>query len=114
MDVEAGIALSDALRRRPDIFNELYVAMVAAGEVGGILEQTLDRVADQLEKDDSLRRQVKAAMMYPCLIGGVAMNVPVALVLFLPPGFEKVFKGLGGDLPPPTQFTRRSSKPDTR
>ena len=66
-DVEAGISLSDALRRHDDIFNELYVAMVEAGEIGGILEQTLDRVADQLEKDDSLRRQVKAAMMYPIL-----------------------------------------------
>src|SRR5919202_6485760 len=62
-DVEAGISLSDALRRHPDIFNELYTAMIAAGESGGIVEETLARVADQLEKDDSLRRQVKSAMM---------------------------------------------------
>ena len=65
-DVEAGISLSDALAQAtPTIFNELYVAMVAAGETGGILEETLLRVADQLEKDDALRRQVKAAMVYP-------------------------------------------------
>ena len=104
-DVEAGIALSDALGRHPDIFNELYIAMVSAGEVGGILEQTLDRVADQLEKDDSLRRQVKAAMMYPMLIAGFALLVLVALVVFLVPVFEKVFQDFGGELPAITKFT---------
>ena len=60
-DVEAGLSLSDALGRHPDIFNELYVAMVQAGETGGILEDTLKRVADQLEKDASLRRQLRTA-----------------------------------------------------
>jgi type IV pilus assembly protein PilC len=104
-DVEAGISLSDALGRHPDIFNDLYIAMVSAGEVGGILEETLARVADQLEKDDSLRRQVKAAMMYPILIGGFAMTVLIALVTFLVPVFEKVFKQFGGDLPTITKFT---------
>jgi type IV pilus assembly protein PilC len=104
-DVEAGISLSDALRRHPDIFNELYVAMVAAGETGGILEQTLERVAEQLEKDDSLRRQVRAAMIYPSLIGGIAMCVLIALVAFLVPVFEKVFKDFGGNLPAITKFT---------
>src|SRR5436305_2405192 len=105
MDVEAGIALSDALGRHPDIFNELYIAMVAAGEVGGILEETLERVADQLEKDDSLRRQVKAAMMYPILIASFAITVLLALVTFLVPVFEKVFKEFHGELPPITKVT---------
>src|SRR3954449_11796069 len=104
-DVEAGISLSEALKRHPDIFNDLYIAMVGAGEVGGILEETLARVADQLEKDDSLRRQVKAAMMYPILIGGFAMTVLIALVTFLVPVFEKVFKDFGGDLPAITKVT---------
>jgi type IV pilus assembly protein PilC len=104
-DVEAGIALSDALQRHPEIFNDLYIAMVGAGEVGGILEETLARVADQLEKDDSLRRQVKAAMMYPMLIGGFALCVLLALVTFLVPVFEKIFKDFGGHLPAITQFT---------
>jgi type IV pilus assembly protein PilC len=104
-DVEAGISLSDALRKHPDIFNDLYVAMVEAGELGGILEETLQRVADQLEKDDSLRRQVKSAMMYPTLIGSFALLVLLALVTFLVPVFEKIFKDFGGDLPVITKFT---------
>jgi type IV pilus assembly protein PilC len=104
-DVEAGISFSEALGKHPDIFNDLYRAMVEAGETGGILEQTLVRIADQLEKDDSLRRQVKAAMMYPILIGSFAMLVLLALVAFLVPVFEKVFKDFGGDLPAITKFT---------
>lgn len=104
-DVEAGLSLSDALGRHPDIFNELYVAMVAAGETGGILEETLQRVADQLEKDASLRRQIKAAMVYPAVIGGFALLVVLALVTFLVPVFEGVFADFGGELPPITKVT---------
>jgi type IV pilus assembly protein PilC len=104
-DVEAGISMSDALRKHPDVFNDLYIAMVEAGETGGILEETLQRVADQLEKDDSLRRQVKSAMMYPMLIGGFAVTVLLALVTFLVPVFEKIFKDFGGDLPTLTKVT---------
>jgi type IV pilus assembly protein PilC len=104
-DVEAGISLSEALARHPDIFNELYIAMVAAGETGGILESTLTRVADQLEKDDSLRRQVKAAMMYPVMIASFAAIVMIALVVFIVPVFEGVFKDFGGKLPAITQVT---------
>jgi type IV pilus assembly protein PilC len=103
--VEAGLSLSDALRKHPDVFNELYVAMVQAGETGGILDQTLVRVATQLEKDAALRRQIKAAMIYPSLIGGFALIVLVALVAFLVPVFEKIFKDFGGDLPAITKFT---------
>jgi type IV pilus assembly protein PilC len=104
-DVEAGLSLSQSLARHPDIFNELYVAMVTAGETGGILESTLIRVADQLEKDDALRRQVKSAMIYPALIGGFAGIVLIALVSFLVPVFEKIFKDFGGELPAITKFT---------
>jgi type IV pilus assembly protein PilC len=104
-DVEAGLALSDALARHPDIFNELYVAMVAAGETGGILEETLKRVADQLEKDSSLRRQIKSAMVYPIVIFSFAGIVVIALVAFLVPVFEGVFKDFGGSLPAITQVT---------
>jgi type IV pilus assembly protein PilC len=108
-DVEAGLALSDALARHPDIFNELYVAMVAAGETGGILEETLQRVADQLEKDTALRRQIKSAMVYPAVIVSFATVVVIALVAFLVPVFEGVFKDFGGDLPPITKVTVKFS-----
>ncbi|HEX2070821.1 MAG TPA: type II secretion system F family protein [Thermoleophilaceae bacterium] len=104
-DVEAGLSLSQAIGRHPDVFNDLYVAMVTAGESGGILESTLLRVADQLEKDDALRRQIKAAMIYPGLIASFAGIVLIALVSFLVPVFEKIFADFGGDLPPITKFT---------
>jgi type IV pilus assembly protein PilC len=104
-DVEAGLSLSDSLSKHPDTFNDLYVAMVAAGETGGILESTLKRIADQLEKDEELRRQVKSAMVYPSLIGGFALVVLVALVAFLVPVFAGVFKDFGGELPVITKFT---------
>jgi type IV pilus assembly protein PilC len=104
-DVEAGVALSDALAKHPDVFNDLYVAMVQAGETGGILDSTLVRVAEQLEKDAALRRQIKAAMVYPTLIASFAFIVLFALVAFLVPVFEKIFKDFGGDLPAITKFT---------
>ena len=104
-DVEAGLSLSAALGRHPDVFNDLYVAMVTAGETGGILESTLIRVADQLEKDDALRRQVRAAMIYPAMISAFAAIVLIALVTFLVPVFEGVFNDFGGELPAITKFT---------
>ena len=67
-DIEAGLSFSEALGKHPKIFSPLYVAMVRAGEAGGVLEESLERVADQLEKDDSLRRQVKSAMAYPTVV----------------------------------------------
>ncbi len=104
-DVEGGSALSDALKKHPGTFNDLYVAMVQAGEIGGILDQTLVRVAEQLESDAALRRQVKAAMIYPLLIGSFSLIVLVALVAFLVPVFEKIFADFGGELPAITKFT---------
>jgi type IV pilus assembly protein PilC len=104
-DVEAGLALSDALAKHPDVFNDLYVAMVQAGETGGILDSTLVRVAEQLEKDAALRRQIKAAMVYPAMIASFAFVVLFALVAFLVPVFEKIFNDFGGDLPAITKFT---------
>ncbi|MFY9488960.1 MAG: type II secretion system F family protein [Solirubrobacterales bacterium] len=103
--IEAGASLGDSLDQHPKAFGELYVAMVRAGEAGGILEETLRRVATQLEKDDSLRRQVKSAMMYPAFIGGFAIIVLVALLTFLVPVFAGIFDDLGGDLPPITKLT---------
>jgi type IV pilus assembly protein PilC len=103
-DVEAGLLLSDALERHPKVFNPLYVAMVRAGEAGGVLEMSLLRTADQLEKDASLRRQVRSAMIYPSLVISFALLVMLALVAFVIPVFEGVFKEFGGQLPTLTQF----------
>ena len=103
-DVEAGLMLSDALERHPKVFSPLYVAMVRAGEAGGVLDASLRRTADQLEKDASLRRQIRAATIYPALVISFAFIVLIALVAFLIPVFESVFKQFGGNLPTLTQF----------
>jgi type IV pilus assembly protein PilC len=104
-DVESGRALSDALASHPKVFNPLFVAMAQAGETGGVLEDALMRVADQLEKDASLRRQIKSAMVYPTLVVVFAVGVMMALVAFLVPVFEGVFKQFGGELPKITQVS---------
>src|SRR3954467_11935630 len=103
--VEAGLPLSDSLERHPKVFNRLFVAMTRAGETGGVLDSALNRVADQLESADSLRRQVKAAMAYPLVVMGFALSVLIALVVFLVPVFVGTFKQFGGDLPTITKFT---------
>jgi type IV pilus assembly protein PilC len=98
-DVEAGISLSDALAKHPKVFSKLYVSMVAAGELGGILDAVLNRLAMQLEKDDSIRRAVKSAMVYPILIASFAIIVLMGMVLFLIPIFAGMYNDLGGKLP---------------
>jgi type IV pilus assembly protein PilC len=103
-DVEAGLLLSDAMGRHPKVFGPLYVAMVRAGEIGGVLEECLLRTADQLEKDAALRRQIRAAMIYPSLVITFAVGVMLALVAFLIPVFEDVFKQFKGKLPALSQF----------
>ncbi len=109
-DVEAGLSLSDAMARHPKVFNPLFIAMTQAGETGGVLEDSLVRVADQLQKDAALRRQVKSAMIYPALVGTFAIGVMMALVAFLVPVFEGVFKEFGGNLPALTQVSVDMSK----
>ena len=106
-DIEAGLSFSDALAQHPKIFSPLYVAMVRAGEAGGVLEETLERIADQLEKDDSLRRQVKSAMIYPAVVLSFAIVVLFALIAFIVPVFVGVFKDFGGELPADHQVHRR-------
>jgi len=104
-DVEAGLSLSDSMARHPKVFNPLFVAMAEAGEMGGVLEDSLMRVADQLQKDAGLRRQIKAAMIYPALVIIFAVGVMMALVAFLVPVFIGVFKQFGGELPKLTQVS---------
>jgi len=104
-DIEAGLSFSDALERHPKVFNPLYVAMVRSGEAGGVLEESLERVSDQLEKDDSLRRQVKSAMAYPIVVFTFATLVLVGMIAFIVPVFVGVFEDFGGELPLITRFT---------
>jgi type IV pilus assembly protein PilC len=104
-DVEAGLPLSDALERHPKVFSPLFVAMTRAGETGGILEDSLIRIADQLEKEDSLRRQIKSAMVYPGVVLTFALTVLIGLVTFLVPVFVGVFETFDGELPAITKFT---------
>ena len=104
-DVEAGLPLSDALERHPKIFNPLFVSMARAGETGGVLDSALLRVADQLEKEDALRRQVKSAMAYPGVVISFSLIVLIALVTFLVPVFIGVFEQFGGELPFITKIT---------
>jgi type IV pilus assembly protein PilC len=108
-DIESGLAFSDALAKHPKIFSPLYVAMVRAGETGGVLEASLDRISDQLEKDDQLRRQVKGAMAYPIVVLSFAMCVLIGLIAFIVPVFVKVFADFGGDLPMITKMTVKAS-----
>lgn len=105
-DVEAGLPLSDSLARHPKTFTPLYVAMLRAGETGGMLEESLLRIADQLEKDESLRRQVKSAMAYPIVILVFAMAVMLGMIAFIVPVFAGVFEelGAGSEMPAMTKF----------
>ncbi|MBE0429467.1 MAG: type II secretion system F family protein [Thermoleophilia bacterium] len=98
-DVEAGSSLSEALEKHPRIFSRLYVSMVRAGETGGILDETLNRIATQLEAEDSLRRQVRSAMVYPLLIASFAVLVLTALVMFIIPVFARMYADMGSQLP---------------
>ena len=91
-DVEAGLAFSVALGRHPKVFSPLFVSMVRAGEIGGVLEDSLMRIADQLEKEDALRRQVRSAMVYPSVVLTVALVVMIVLVVYIVPVFAGVLK----------------------
>jgi type IV pilus assembly protein PilC len=96
-DVEAGSSLADGMERRPQVFDKLFRAMVRSGENSGRLEETLERVAFQLEKMDALKREVRSALMYPAFIFTVAMAVMLAVVIFIVPVFTNVFKEVTAD-----------------
>jgi type IV pilus assembly protein PilC len=102
-DVEAGSTLADALGKHTKIFDDLYVNLVAAGEVGGILDTILNRLALYMEKNMKLIGQVKSAMIYPSVVLMVSIGVTAVLLIFVIPVFEKMFRDFGGTLPVPTQ-----------
>jgi type IV pilus assembly protein PilC len=98
-DVEGGLLLSQAMARHPKVFDELYVSMVQAGEASGLLDNVLDRVADQIEKATKLKRRVKGAMVYPTVVFTFATLVLVAMLMFIVPIFARIFTDLHGQLP---------------
>jgi type IV pilus assembly protein PilC len=108
-DVEGGLLLSQAMSRHPKIFSRLYVAMVEAGEAAGILDQVLDRVAFQIEKETQIKRRVKGAMIYPTMVLAFATLVLIGMLLFLVPVFVGIFEDLGSGLPTLTQWVVNGS-----
>ncbi|KAB8319677.1 type II secretion system F family protein [Tolypothrix campylonemoides VB511288] len=103
-DVQSGINLSEAMRKHPDCFDNLYVSMVEAGEVGGVLDEVLNRLAKLLEDVARLQNQIKSALAYPVVVGFLAVAIFIGMTVFLIPIFANVFKELGTTLPPLTQF----------
>ena len=108
-DVEGGLLLSQAMARHPKVFNRLYVSMVEAGEAAGILDQVLDRVAFQIEKETQIKRRVKGAMIYPTMVLIFATLVLIGMLMFLVPVFVNIFSQLGGNLPTLTQWVVNAS-----
>jgi type IV pilus assembly protein PilC len=102
IDVEKGSALSAALARHPKAFSRLYVAMVRAGEVGGVLDSVLLRLAETIEKQVELRRKVRSAMTYPIVVMVLVLLIVTGMLLFIIPMFKGLYKELGGTLPLPT------------
>jgi type IV pilus assembly protein PilC len=104
MDVESGQSLSTALSRHDDVFPMLMIFMIKAGEEGGFLPDALISVADNFEADVKLKRQIKSAMAYPVVVLVIALIAVNAMVIFIVPVFANMFKSMGGNLPPLTQF----------
>jgi type IV pilus assembly protein PilC len=103
-DVEQGSTFAEALRKHPNPFDPLYVNLVQAGEIGGILDTILNRLGAYLEKNEKLRRRLKGAMVYPSIVLTVAVGVTIVLLAYVTPTFEKMFRDFGGAMPGPTQF----------
>jgi type IV pilus assembly protein PilC len=102
-DVEQGSTFAESLGKHPRTFDELYVNLVTAGEIGGVLDTILNRLSAYLEKADQLKRKVKSAMVYPATVMVVAIGVLTLLLVKVIPVFEKMFSDFGGELPGPTQ-----------
>ncbi len=108
-DVEQGSSLSNAMARHPKAFNNLFVSMMRAGEAGGVLDEVLLNVADQMEEEVELRRKVKSAMTYPVVVVCLVVLIMAAMLLFIVPQFESIYTNLGGELPLPTKILLAAS-----
>jgi len=103
-DVEGGATLNEALKKHPNVFDDLFVHLVAAGEVGGILDVILQRLAVYIEKAEKLKSQIKGAMTYPIVVMIIATGVLGVIMIFVIPVFQDMFASGGNALPAPTQF----------
>ena len=103
-DVEGGSTLADALDKHPKVFDSLFVNLVAAGEVGGILDTILQRLAAYIEKAEKLKSQIKAALTYPAVVVSIAVIVIAVIMIFVIPVFQDMFSSFGKALPAPTQL----------
>ncbi len=103
-DVQGGLSLGEALSKHPDVFDKLYVNLVSAGEEGGVLEVTLQRLAAYLEKLEKIKSQIKGALTYPAVVVIIAIIVLAIIMVFVIPVFEKMFAEAGMPLPLPTQM----------
>lgn len=108
--VEEGSTLAEAIGKYPKIFDNLFINMVAAGEVGGILDTILNRLSAYMEKAMKLKKQVKGAMTYPIIVLVIAFIVIAVILVFVIPVFEKMFADFGGALPAPTQIVVNLSR----
>ncbi|MBW4676359.1 MAG: type II secretion system F family protein [Desmonostoc geniculatum HA4340-LM1] len=108
-DVQSGMNLSEAMRKHPDCFDGLYVSMIQAGEVGGVLDEVLNRLAKLLEDVARLQNQIKSALSYPTVVGFIAVAIFLGMTIFLIPVFAKIFTEIGTELPPLTQFLMDAS-----
>ena len=102
-DVEGGATFSKALEKHPKVFNNLFCSLVKAGEIGGILDTILERLAEYLESSETLKAKIKGAMTYPVVVFFIAFLVVVALILFVLPSFKEIFMGMNIELPWATQ-----------
>ena len=102
--VESGESFSDSLQKHPKAFNRLYVAMVGAGEKGGLLSEIMARLATYLENTERLRKKVKTALMYPTVVTVVAITITIFLLVKVIPTFKDVYSGFGAKLPAPTEL----------
>jgi type IV pilus assembly protein PilC len=109
-NVESGQTFADALKKHPKQFDDLFVNMIGAGEVGGILDTILRRLSEYMEKAAKLKSQIKGAMMYPLITMVIAAVVVTVIMVFVIPVFEDMFAGMGGKLPLPTQIVVNMSR----
>lgn len=109
-DVEGGASLAESLQKHPKVFDSLFVNLVAAGEVGGILDTILQRLATHIEKAQKLKSKIKSAMTYPAIVVAIAILVISVIMIFVIPVFEAMFKDFGSALPVPTQIVVNMSR----